>query len=141
MKGFVWLTLLPYVAAAVAVALAVYWLYDTGYDNGAASVQAQWDAANAKQRDAEAKQGSAASTKLEIGNAQAKIVYRTVTRTVDKIVDRSIYVRACFDDDGMRAVNAALRGALPAAGQPDGAVPGSDAARGRDRGGGAAEDR
>lgn len=141
MRGFIWLTLLPYIAAAVAVGLAVYWLYDTGYDRGAASVQAQWDAANAKQRDAEAKQGNAASTQLEVTNAQAKVVYRTVTRTVDKIVDRPIYVRACFDDDGLRAVNAALRGALPTASEPDGAVPGPDAARGGERGGGAAEDR
>lgn len=141
MKGFVWLTLLPYIAAVVALGLVVWWLYDTGYDNGAAAVRTEWDAANAKQRKAEADQANAASTKLETGNAQAKVVYRTITRTVDKVVDRPVYRNVCIDADGLQLANAALRGALTPAGKPDGAVPGSDAARGGDRSGGAAEDR
>jgi len=80
----------------------------------------------------EAKKANDASANLEKGNAKARVVYRTITRTVDRIVDRPIYRNVCFDDDGLREINAALAGT--STGKPDGAVSGSDKAGGWFRG-------
>jgi hypothetical protein len=66
---------------------------------------------------------------LEKARAQREIVYRTITKQVDKIVDRPVYRNVCLDDDGLRVINDALRGeAASDTSQPDAAVPGADAA-------------
>lgn len=59
-----------------------------------------------------------ASTDLEKYRVKTEIVYRTITKQVDKIIDRPIYRDRCFDDDGLRLANAALAGKL------DGRMPG-----------------
>jgi hypothetical protein len=115
-------------AVLALLGAAIYMVYDAGYDAGTAEVRAEWFDANQAQRAKETKQGNTASTKLEQGNAEARIVYRTITQEVDRIVDRPVYVNACFDDDGLRHANAALAGALTPARKPDGAVPEPDAA-------------
>lgn len=51
-----------------------------------------------------------------------RVVTKTVIQRVDKIVDRPIYVRACFDDDGLRLVNASLTGAALDSSQPAAAL-------------------
>lgn len=66
---------------------------------------------------------------LEKARAQREIVYRTITKEVDKIVDRPVYRNVCLDDDGLRVINDALRGeAASDTGQPDAAVSEPDAA-------------
>lgn len=68
------------------------------------------------------KAAQVASEGFENDRTKTEIRYRTIDRQVQKIVDRPIYVRDCFDDDGLRV----LRGALGAAGdpsQPQDAVP------------------
>lgn len=52
----------------------------------------------------------------------------TITETVEKIVEKPVYRNVCFDDDGMRALRAAI-GPGPAASKPGPAVPRSDDAR------------
>ena len=52
-----------------------------------------------------------------------EIRYVTRTKIVERIVDRPVYRTACFDDDGLQLVNAAIAGA-DSAGQPAPAVPG-----------------
>lgn len=141
-RGFVVpLSLLLYAVAAVAIIGSLWAIYHgiekRGYERGMAECRE----AAAAQRVAELAAGAAASTKLEDSNAKARTVYRTITRNVDRYIDRPVYRAECFDADGLRDVNAALRGPRAATGKPDGAVPGSDAARGSDRGSGAAEDR
>lgn len=127
------LPLILYGVAALAIIAALWAIYHgiegRGYERG----KAECEQAAKAQREAELKASAAASTKLEASNAKAKTIYRTITRTVDKIVERPIYRdRACFDDDGLRAANDALRGPRAAAGKPDEPVPGSGAARERD---------
>ena len=56
-----------------------------------------------------------------------RVEYRTITKTVDRIVDRPVYQRECIDDDGLLAINAALTGIATAGRQPDGTVPASRA--------------
>lgn len=114
---------LIYLGGALAVLAilggAAYSIHDAGYQKAKTECQE----AAAVRREAEARQAESAADKLEKENAKAKVVYRTITRTVDKYIDRPIYRNVCFDADGLRDANAALRGALTPAGEPDQPVP------------------
>lgn len=122
-------TILLYGLLALAILAALGMIGRSIYNAGAESVRLEWAEANTKQRDAEAKQGNQAAEKKEQGDAKAKVVYRTITQTVDKIVDRPVYRNVCLDDDGLRSANAALVGAITPAAQPDKPVPKPDPAR------------
>ena len=71
------------------------------------------------QREAEAKQAAAAATGLEVKREKAKVVYRTITQNVDKIVERPVYRNVCLDADGLRELNAAVRGEVANPTKPD----------------------
>ncbi len=47
------------------------------------------------------------SQQYESTKAEDRIKTEVITRTVQKIVERPIYLNTCFDDDGVSAVNAA----------------------------------
>lgn len=95
----------------------------------------QWQADRCAAKDAERVQRHArdmatlverqdgAATTHEIFKERERVVYQTITETVDRIVDRPVYRSACFDADGLRALNAAISGAAPAASQPAPTVP------------------
>ena len=59
---------------------------------------------------------------------ETEIRYVTVTREVEKLVERPVYLERCMDDDGVRILNAQILGAdapgsgpaLPEAGHPAG---------------------
>ena len=121
--------LIVYIVAALALVLAIGTGVRTIYNAGAASKQAEWDEANRQQRKDEMEKANAAAIGLETGNEKAKIVYRTITKTVDKYIDRPVYRNVCFDTDGLRDVNAALIGALTPAAEPREPMPKPDAAR------------
>jgi hypothetical protein len=134
-RGFVWWL---YLAAAFAVALVLtaaykyvdtHWETSAGIARGTKDKQAEWDAAVAEQRAKEQKAAESAVVKVEKENAKARVVYRTITRSVDKYIDRPVYRNVCFDTDGLRDAQAALSGALPATAKPDGRMPKPDAAR------------
>lgn len=125
--------LIAYGLAALAVVGAIYGVYraidaswetTAGIERGAKDKQAEWDAAIARQREAERVAAEAASTNLEKGNAKARIVYRTITQEVDRVVTRDLYRNVCLDDDGLRHARAAiLGGESPPPGKPDGPLP------------------
>lgn len=96
----------------IVVLLAMAGAYFKGHHAGAESVQVKWDAAINAQREHEQKQANLAVTKKESGDAKAKVVYRTITQTVDKLVDRPVYRNVCFDADGVKVANEALTGSL-----------------------------
>lgn len=77
-----------------------------------------------KQVEAEATKQAAASQALETTKEQAHVQYVTITKTVDKIVERPVYRNVCLDPDGLRAANAAIRGQAADPGKPDAALPG-----------------
>jgi hypothetical protein len=54
------------------------------------------------------KLSQAASEGLENDRTKTEIKYRTITREVEKIVERPVYLQQCFDADGLRALNAAI---------------------------------
>lgn len=125
--------------------LAIFWAvscagaYFKGRSAGSESVQIKWDKAIADQRDREQAATQAASTKLESGNAKAKVVYRTITQTVDKVVEKPVYRSICLDDDGLRVANEALTGTLAPAAKPDKPMPRPDAPRLRNGSGSVAQ--
>jgi hypothetical protein len=75
------------------------------------------------------------SAKLIAAQAARKTTYATITRNVDRIVDRPVYRdHACLDADGLRLVNAALAGTAPDPGGAASAVPAASAASGNNGG-------
>lgn len=132
--GFIPLPLILYAVAGLAIIAALWGVYHSidkrGYERGITECRA----AAAVQRDREIEAGAGASTQLEKSNEKARVVYRTITQSVDHYIDRPVYRNACFDSDGLLDANAALRGARTAPGKPDDSVPGSDRARGPDGG-------
>ncbi len=142
-RGSLMFELIIYVGIALAVVGSIYAVYSyidhhwettAGIKRGETTKQAEWDAANAKQRKAEAHKSAKAATGLEKGNADAKVVYRTITQTVDKYIDRPVYRNVCFDDDGLRDANSAILGKITTRDKPDLGMSKPDAAGGRFRG-------
>lgn len=115
----------PYIILAIVIAFAVTnaGSYFKGHSNGSESVQVKWDKAVADQAEKERKQADGAITKLETGNAKAKVVYRTITNTVDKVVEKPVYRNVCLESDGLLLANQALTGTLTPTGKPDDTLP------------------
>lgn len=115
------------IAAGAALVLAFgagWWL--RGLQVKAATVdqtktQAQADVQQAQRTSTAVQQHAQAKTETEIR-------YVTVTREVEKLVERPVYLERCMDDDGVRVLNAQILGtnppgpgpALPEAGHPAG---------------------
>ena len=117
-KGFAQLSLLAWGFVLLGVlgfiGTAVYRIHEAGKDE----VLLEWSKASAAQRAKEQKQGNAAADKKEKGDAKAKVVYRTITKEVDRVVVE-YRDRACLDPDGLRLARAAIRGEVPDPAQPD----------------------
>ena len=73
--------------------------------------------------EAKATQYNEASAALEAARNEREIVYRTITKTVEKVVERPVYRNVCIDDDGLRSINDALAGRTSDPAKPDAAVP------------------
>jgi hypothetical protein len=78
---------------------------------------------------------------LEDSRANVRTVYKTITKKVDRIVDRPVYLRECLDDDGLRLANLAIAGKAVDPGESDRPVSAPIPLGRPDGGGGAAEDR
>lgn len=141
-RGSILISLLIYAAIAAAIGGAIYGVYkwiDTswettaGIERGEKTKQAEWDKAVAEQREKERLASEAASTKLEAGNEKSRVVYKTITRAVDRYIDRPVYRADCWEPSGLLDANRALvRGEGDAPGKPDRPLPRPDAAAGRD---------
>lgn len=97
--------LYTYVATGL-IALAV------GFGGGWKTQGWRWDAADkqrieqeAKERQKQLDRAHTASTTFEGKRTANETQYRTVTVTLEKIVDRPVYVNQCIDADGLRALN------------------------------------
>lgn len=125
--------LIAYGVIALAVMGALgggyYYVHHDGYVEGKAEVQTLWNEANEAQRRDEAEKAGKAVKGKETGDAKAKVVYRTITKQVDKYIDRTVYRNLCFDADGLRDANLALSGSLIPAAKSDKPVPKPDAPR------------
>jgi hypothetical protein len=123
---------LTIIAAAVAFAIGTGAGVKLTSDHySARTAKAQQAAAAAYQ--ARTEELNAVSAQLEQARHERKIVYRTITQQVDRIVARDVYRNVCLDADGLSAVNAALAGKPVDPGVLDAAVPAAGAAAGSDR--------
>lgn len=50
------------------------------------------------------------AAEYEVAKANREVVFKTVTKTVEKLVDRPVYKTQCTDADGVEAANKALGG-------------------------------
>lgn len=77
--------------------------------------------AAARQQHARLEKIDVAATGHESDKAQLRTQFKTITEEVDRVVQKPVYLNVCFDDDGLRAAQAAI-GASPAASQPASAM-------------------
>lgn len=112
-------TILVYGLIALAILGVLSGIAWKIYSAGQTAKQVEWGKAAAQQTRKETAQSTHAATQLEAKNAESKVVYRTLTRTVDKYIDRPVYRAECFDADGLRDANAALSGQAAAPPKPD----------------------
>lgn len=75
-----------------------------------------------KERDAYAKKLQKKSADYERSRAALQTQKQYVVETVREIVDRPVYQSDCFDDDGLRELNSAIRGTASSASQPSAAM-------------------
>jgi hypothetical protein len=132
-RGYAQLILIAIVAAAGAA--AIWYVYEKGHDAGYAEAMIEIREIEKDQEKTEA----AASTALEGDRVRTRTIYRTITKEVDRVVEKPVYLAACLDDDGMRLANAALAGALQPAREPDGGMPAAQPLGERDGRSGSAE--
>jgi hypothetical protein len=125
------IVLTPYLIAFVVGAIAIGAVYLYGSSQGAKSVRLEWEEANRLQREKEAQRASEAATELEKAKAKTKVVYRTITQEVDRVVEKPVYRDVCLDPDGLRLANVALVGAFTPAAEPNSGMRGIDPAKGR----------
>jgi len=127
--------LLGYGLMALAALAAIGGLYikvhHDGVIAGRAEIQQAWDGAVQKRRAWETKKNSDATKGLQDDRAKAKVLIQERTVYVDKIVTRDVYRNVCLDADGLRCVNAAIRGESAAGCKPDDAVRTPAATEGR----------
>ena len=98
------------------------------YNAGAAKCELRHERAAAAQREKEQQQAHTAGSILEAEDGKARIIYRTITKAVDRYIDRPVYRSVCLDSDGLRDANSAL-GKVSAPTEPDKPLPRPDAAQ------------
>lgn len=100
---------LSIIKAAAIVALIVG-LFGYGYHTGAKHEKTKCQAEKDAAIKADIKQGNEAAKTLEVKKDERDANQKTITKYVDRIIDRPIYRSQCLDDDGLRTANAALKG-------------------------------
>jgi hypothetical protein len=119
------------IAAAAVFALGAGSGYKLTADHFTAKEAKEQEAA-AEAYQAKAEELNAVSAQLEQAKNERKVVYRTITKQVEKVVTRDVYRNVCLDDSGVQLVNAALAGKPIDSSQLNAAVPAAGAAAGND---------
>lgn len=93
-------------AATAVVALAL------GFAGGWKTQGWRWDASEkqrieqeAKERQKQLDRANTASATFEDKRTTNETRYRTVTVTLEKVVERPVYLQSCLDADGLRVLN------------------------------------
>ena len=109
------------------LAIAVMGMIGTGVYKvkqwGADEVRAEWNAANEKARKEEAERSAKAAQDLADERKKRRVVIQTITKEVDREVEKIAYRDVCLPDRGLCLANAAINGTVPAGCLSDGAVP------------------
>lgn len=111
-------------AAVILVALCGgFWAGHTVTHNAWEAAEAESLQVAEKARDAQEQKITAISAELEQAKAKRDVVYKTITKTVDRIVADPSYNRVCLDPSGLSAANAALGFPAADSGKPPQPVP------------------
>ena len=94
-------------------------------EGGKESVRLEWAESNRIARAAEEKKAQAAATKTEAVRVEIRYRTKTITKEVDKIVNRPVYQNICLDSDGLRLARCAIRGQSADTCKPDKPLPGA----------------
>lgn len=93
-------------AATALVAVAI------GFGGGWKTQGWRWDASEkqrieqeAKERQKQLERAHMASTTFEDKRTTNETRYRTVTVTLEKVVERPVYLQQCLDDEGLAGLN------------------------------------
>ncbi len=97
-------------------------------ESGKDAVRLEWKEAEEAQAKREKAASDKAAADLAAARAATKVVIQKRTVYVDKIIDRPVYRNQCFDDDGLRCLNAAINGTDATGCKPDGTVPAAKSA-------------
>lgn len=115
------------ILAQVVIAMA---LLVAGFVGGVkyhAGVTAQRDLAAQHQTDKERgiklQRVDRAAVGLETDKAALRTEFLTITKEVDRVVEKPVYRNQCFDDDGLRLIATAIAGSSTTS-EPAPAVPG-----------------
>ena len=112
-------SILMYGLLALAVLGALGGIYGAGYRSGSNSVMNEWQTASREQRERELKAGQKAAEKKEVGDQEAKVIYRKITQEVERVVEKPVYRNVCLDPDGLRIARDAIRGEVSDPAKPD----------------------
>jgi hypothetical protein len=83
------------------------------------AVQLKTEQAMQAKYDAQVVAYNQVSAQLEVAKNEHHTVTQTITKSVNKYIDRPIYLRECFDASGLSDANAALTGRASDPGKPD----------------------
>ena len=103
-------------------------------EGGKESVRLEWAESNRIARAEEEKKAQAAATKTEAVRVEIRYRTKTITKEVDKIVNRPVYQNICLDSDGLRLARCAIRGQSADTCKPDKPMPGAGTVGERDGG-------
>jgi hypothetical protein len=123
-RGF---SLIIYAVLALAILGTLAGISYKIRESGKDAIRVEWAAANAAAREEEAKQAAAAATKTEVARVEIRYRTKTITKEVDKIVDRPIYSSVCLDTDGLRLARCAILGKSADSCKLDKPLPGAGA--------------
>lgn len=107
----------------IEIALAVCLAFGAYQYIGHRAVEAYKDEQKIVQLEADKKQAEAynlVAQELEELKNKRQENAKTITKYVEKIVDRPVYLNECIDDDGLHILNSAIKGG--SASEPNAAV-------------------
>lgn len=100
-------------AKLIWAALAAAFLFGAGWWLKGLQVKVSIVAQTKAQAKADIQQAQRTSDVVQThaqAQVQTEIRYVTVTKEVEKLVERPVYLERCMDDDGLRAINAQILG-------------------------------
>lgn len=120
--------LLIYLAMVLGIVVTLggiaYKVRQSGYDAAMRAVEE----GNAATRRVQQAKIEKAIEKLEEKKEKTRVIYRTITKEVDKVVV-AYRDKPCFDDRGVSVANSALTRKTPDSGKPDAPLPPTNPAR------------
>lgn len=106
------LTLQNKLIGAALLLLALFGAYKwIGY-NAVAEYKTEQIVLQAKADKIQQDKYNAIAQELEAAKAKREVVFKTITKTVQKVVEKPIYHENCIDEQGKSLVNQALTGNL-----------------------------